>query len=197
MRKQSFGTHEIAKICQVTPPSIWRWVKEGRLPYFTTAGGRRKVWAKDLALFLKERNIPIPDTVKQIDSKKILIVDDEAQIRQIVKRVLKTIDPELEIAEAEDGFEAGRKVTQMSPALIILDIGLPGMNGIKICKMIRSDAQLEGTKILAISGQNIPSLKKECSKAGADDFLRKPFTVEEIKDRVHRLLDSQMAETHG
>jgi len=188
MKRKSFGTNEIAEICQVTPSTIWRWIKKGLLPYFTTAGKHSKVWDTELWKFLKERNIPVPDRLKYLTTRQVLIVDDEDNARILIKQVLQKCLPEIEIYEAADGFEAGKKAAQLLPVLVILDLELRGMDGLEVCKMIRSDKHFKDTQILAVSGFNVEESKKQSLIAGADDFLGKPFNVNELKGKIEKLL---------
>ena len=99
--------------------------------------------------------------------------------------------PEMEIHEAQDGFEAGQKITQLLPSLVILDLRLPGMDGLKVCKMIRSEERLKHTKILAISGHHPAESEKESLSAGADIFLGKPFDMEKLQEKLERLLKNK------
>jgi len=188
MKRHAFGTIAIAQMCQVTPPTIIRWLEEGHLPFFTTVGGHRKVWDDDLAAFLKKRNISIPAELKYLESKKVLIVDDEDQVRKVVKRAIQKSFPEIEIYEASDGYEAGHQMALLNPTLVILDIKLPGIDGYKVCKMIRSDPRLGNTKILTISGHNVEESQKRSLKSGADDFLGKPFDMNQLKEKLERLM---------
>lgn len=183
MRKRSYGTHEIARICQVTPPTVRRWMKEEDLPFFTTMGGHRKVWDSDLAVLLKANNLPVP---KELAGRawRVLIVDDEVSVCQVINRTLLKLYPAMELYEARDGFDAGQKIIRLEPDLIILDIQLPGVDGLRICKALREDKQLKGIKILAISGHNIEKSKKQSLSAGADDFLGKPFSLDAFKEKI-------------
>lgn len=188
MTKKAFGTYEIADICHVSPSTVGNWVEKGLLPTFTTGGGHRRVWTKDLIEFLKMHNVPIPDQLKSLSTLCILIVDDEESIRSIVRRSLLKLDPTAEVLEAEDGFEAGQKISSSVPALVILDLKLPGIDGLKVCKMIRSDERLKNTKILAISGHNPAESEKQSIQAGANAFLAKPFDAEQLKEKAGQLL---------
>src|SRR5262245_52489393 len=152
MKKRTFGTHDIARICHVTPPTIGRWIEEGKLPSFKTGGGHRRVWDVDLVSFLKNHNIPVPDELQAADGLKILIVDDESEMRRFIVRVIKKNYPQAEIHEAADGFEAGHKIASALPALIILDLRLPGVDGFKVCQTVRADERLKEIKVLAITG---------------------------------------------
>lgn len=191
MQKKAFGTYDIAKICHVTPSSVGHWIEKGLLPTFTTGGGHRRVWAKDLVTFLKAHNIPVPGELQTLSSPQVLIVDDEDQVRKVIRRTIKKYHPQVEIHEAVDGFEAGQKVTQLLPSLVILDLRLPGIDGLKVCKIIRSDERLRNTRILAISGYTPEESEKQSFNAGADDFLRKPFDINELKEKIAGLLEAQ------
>jgi excisionase family DNA binding protein len=186
MRKRTFGTHDIARLCQVTPPTIGRWIEEGKLPSFKTAGGHRRVWDTDLVAFLKSHNIPVPPQFAA--TLRVLIVDDEPEIRQFVRRVLISLVPGAEISEAGDGFEAGRMVATLMPRLVVLDIRLPGMDGFKVCSSIRADPAFKDVKILAITGVGVEDSRRQILDAGADAFLPKPFEAEELAVQLKKML---------
>ncbi|MBI4370327.1 MAG: response regulator, partial [Elusimicrobia bacterium] len=182
--KRAFGTYEIAKICHVTPPTVGRWVNLGKLPSFRTAGGHRRVWDFDLAAFLKAHNIPLPPKLSPRSEPPIcLIVDDEETIRHVVARAVVKVAPQIQVHEAADGFMAGRKITQLNPMIVVLDLRLPGVDGFEVCRMIRQDAHLSEVKILAISGYADDAMKSKILKAGADDFMAKPFDNKELIER--------------
>ncbi|MBI4063182.1 MAG: response regulator [Elusimicrobia bacterium] len=187
--KKALGTYDIAKICHVTPPTVGHWIEEGKLPSFTTGGGHRRILSIDLVRFLKIHNIPPPPELAAVISNPVvLIVDDEPRIRSIVGRILRSAFAGFDIHEAGDGFQAGFKVTRLRPSLVILDLKLPGIDGFEICRMIRHDQDLKEVRILAISGHGGEETKKEALKAGADDFLAKPFESKELLAKLSGFL---------
>ncbi|MCB4757031.1 MAG: response regulator [Elusimicrobia bacterium] len=188
MKKKAYGTYDIAKICHVMPATIGRWIEEGKLPSFTTGGGHRRVWDNDLLAFLKKHNIPVPDELKSGELVDILIVDDEPSIRRVVTRLVKKIYPQAALHEAKDGYEAGHKIGSLKPDLVLLDLRLPGIDGIKVCQMVRQDKNLKTVKILVMSGYSVDQCKKKALDAGADDFIAKPFEAEELTSKITRLL---------
>ena len=188
MAKKALGTHDIARICHATPPAVISWLEDGKMPSFTTGGGHRRVWDQDLIVFMKQHNMSIPSELLIETKLRILVVDDESQNRKLVNRVVRKNYPEAEIDEATDGLEAGHKINTFLPTLVVLDLQLPGMNGLKVCKMIRSDQRLQKIKILVITGHNVEESREEALKSGADDFLGKPFSVEELSTSIARLL---------
>jgi DNA-binding response OmpR family regulator len=76
----------------------------------------------------------------------------------------------------------------LRPALILLDINLPGVNGLNICRIVRSDEKLRDVKILCISGYNVEERRREVLEAGGNDFLSKPFGPKELSERLAALL---------
>ncbi|MBN1621970.1 MAG: response regulator [Endomicrobiales bacterium] len=188
MNRKAFGTYEIAKICNVTPSTVGNWIEKGLIPTFTTGGGHRRVWAMDLLNFLRQHNIPVPDKLKDIAGLDVLVVDDENQVRRLIKRALMKNFSDIVIHEAVDGFEAGQKITQLIPVLVVLDIKLPGIDGFKVCEIIRSDERLKNTKILAISGYNIDEYEKKAIESGADEFIGKPFDMEKFLEKTKKLI---------
>lgn len=188
MNDKALGTHGIAKICHVTPATVARWIEEGKLPSFTTGGGHRRVWSRDLITFLHEHNVPVPQELMSGGAPRILIVDDEAMVRRLIVRVLQGAVPQAEIHEAVDGFEAGQKISTLLPAIIVLDLRLPGLDGLKVCRMIRSDDRLRNARILAVSGHDPEESREQVLAAGGDDFLAKPFRTDELVDKIKGLL---------
>jgi len=182
------GTHEIARFCHVTPPAVIRWIEDGKLPSFTTGGGHRRVWGKDLVVFMRQHNMPIPSELEAQTVLRVLIVDDESESRKLILRVTRKVYPEAEIDQAADGFEAGHKINTLLPTLVVLDLQLPGVNGLKVCQMIRADQRLQKIKVLAITGYNAEEFNKQALEAGADDFLGKPFQVKELAEKLETLL---------
>ncbi|OMP68311.1 response regulator transcription factor [Domibacillus epiphyticus] len=114
--------------------------------------------------------------------KKLLIVDDEWNMRNLLKIYLSK---DYEIVEATDGEEAVDKVRTYSFDLIILDIMMPGMDGWEVCKQVRSSKALP---ILMLTARNELKDKVHGLEIGADDYLIKPFEPEELLARVKALL---------
>lgn len=188
MAKKALGTYDIAKICHVAPITVGRWMEEGKLPFFTTGGGHRRVWQEDLVKFLKSHNYPIPKNIKLSVKPVILIVEDDQITRHFIRKGLEKILGGPDIHEASSGYEAGELISTLTPALVVLDIMLPGIDGFEVCKRIRANKAHKGVKILAVSGLPSAEVKTKILKAGADDYLPKPFEMESLIKAVTKLL---------
>lgn len=181
--KTYYSTADAAKICNVSRGSIVRWIREGRLSSSETFGGHHRVSREELVGVLKKLNMPIPDSLKIETSKecaeKILIVDDDESIRNLIKTVIAKHFPGYEIEEAENGFAAGYKVHELRPRLLFLDINLPEMSGYDICTQVRQNLSRDESVVIAISAEGDEALK-DMRNHGADAVLAKPFTPEQI-----------------
>jgi CheY-like chemotaxis protein len=116
---------------------------------------------------------------------KILVVEDDAALSEILVETLKKNFPEAQTAQAFDGFEAGKKLVSFAPDLVILDLILPGMDGFNIIENIRSDSDNRRTRILAITGHDSADNRQKVLQAGnADALIIKPIQLEDFKAQV-------------
>jgi len=117
----------------------------------------------------------------------VLIVDDSKYFRELVADVLKPL--ELHFLMAGDGIEAMRIIREKTPALVILDLNLPGMSGYDLIRQVREEESLSGIRLLAMSGvYRTETDAVQVQAAGADDFINKSFKPEKLQTRVKNLL---------
>jgi two-component system KDP operon response regulator KdpE len=114
---------------------------------------------------------------------KILLVDDEAQITRVLRTALSTQGYSLRIAA--NGVEGMQALHEWKPDLVITDIAMPEMNGVELCREIRIVSQVP---IIVLSVRNQDLMKVEALDAGADDFVTKPFSIQELQARVRAQL---------
>lgn len=179
-----FGTYEAAKLCQVSPGSLIRWIKEGKLAASVTPGGHHRIAAKELIQLLKHSRMPVPPELEDQSRIRILIVDDEPEVRGLIRWMLERQEGNLLIEEAHDGFGAGWKARDFRPDLVILDLMMPNLDGFYVCKTIRDSADLKGTKIIVITALLDEAVRDKILSLGADDFLYKPFEIDQLKEKV-------------
>ena len=185
MRKKTYTTFKIAKMLDVYPSTIANWIDEGKLAAFNTPGGHRRVLEPDLISFLKQHKMPFPAGLVA-EAVKILVVDDDPAILQLVTGFLKSAKKGYQIFTAADGFEAGRLLGQHDPQLVVLDLKLPGIDGFEVCRQIKD--QHSRTRVLAITGYDTDENKQRIMKAGADAYLAKPFRMAKFLEECERLL---------
>ncbi len=112
----------------------------------------------------------------------MLVVDDDAMIRRLIRDVLEVDD--VDVVEARNGEIALSQIERTKPALIVLDIMMPGIDGVEVCR--RVDHSL--VKVLVLTARDDPRLEEACRAAGANAFLTKPFSSIDLLDKVVELL---------
>lgn len=115
-------------------------------------------------------------------NKKILIVDDEENIIELLRFNMELKGYEVEYAY--DGKEALKKAEEIKPSIILLDLMLPVMNGIEVCKKIREDEKLRDIPIIMLTAKNMEKDKIYGLEIGADDYITKPFSIKELMARI-------------
>mgnify|MGYP000066508861 FL=1 len=120
-------------------------------------------------------------------AKKILIADDEQNIVISLEFLMKREG--FTVCIAADGQEAIDKVRSETPDLVLLDIMMPRKNGYEVCQEIRSDPQLQGTRILMLTAKGREMEVTKGLAMGADAYMTKPFSTRELVTRVKSLLD--------
>lgn len=122
-------------------------------------------------------------------ARKVLVVDDSKFFRELILDVLKPLS--LSFLTAADGMEALQVIRREHPALVILDLNLPGKNGYELIREVRAEEALKNIRLLAMSGVYRKETDvTEVRHAGADDFINKSFKPEQLQERVAALLKS-------
>jgi excisionase family DNA binding protein len=184
--KQVFTTGEAAELCKVSQQTIIRCFDAGRLHGFRVPGSRfRRIPREELIRFMKTNGIPTD--AMSAGKKRVLVVDDDPAIVELILDVLGQ-DPRLEVKSAGTGYDAGLLTEQFRPDLIVLDYMLPDLNGNVVCERIRANEALEDTQILIVSGVVNREEIGALLDAGANEFLKKPFDVAELRQRAETLL---------
>jgi DNA-binding response OmpR family regulator len=126
---------------------------------------------------------------------RILVVDDDPGVADAIDRTLKNGGHETIVVH--NGWDALRAARTQEPDLVILDVVMPGMDGIQVCQEMRADHHLQHIPIIFLTARAMLEDKVEGFEAGADDYLTKPFAIQELGLRVRALLRRAQARTVG
>ena len=187
--KDLYTTGEAAEICNVSQQTIIRCFDAGRLEGFRIPGSKfRRIPRESLIKFMKENDIPLK--ALETGKKKVLIVDDDAEIVDLIVDVL-TRDGRFEVKSASSGYDAGIVTEQFHPDVIILDYMLPDVNGNIVCQTIRRNPEFTDTRIIIVSGVVNQGEIEDLLSAGAEDFIKKPFNITDLVDKIAGVLQLQ------
>jgi excisionase family DNA binding protein len=185
--KELYTTGEAADICSLSQQTIIRCFDSGRLRGFRIPGSRfRKIPRESLLKFMKENSIPMQSL--QTGRKRLLIVDDDAEIVELMVDVLGR-DGRFDVKTASTGYDAGIMTQKFNPDLILLDYMLPDVNGNIVCKTIKDNPEFSNTRIIIISGVINQLEIDDLLKAGAEAFMKKPFSITELIEKIGAVLE--------
>ncbi len=192
-----FSALEVANLCGVVNQTAINWIRNGYLKAFTTPGGQYRVYAEDLTGFLEQRGMRIPAELveglrEDLDWNVAIVIDDDAELNNIVRRYLEKRFPTMSVIQAFDGFEAGRLLSEKHPGFVLLDVDLPGVDGRSLCKRIKEDPAFGKPFVISMTGLDDPAERERMLAAGADAFFGKPLdfdllvsTLSEFAAKVH------------
>lgn len=179
---------QIADYCRVTYSTVIKWLKTGKLKSLHGSEEGSQVNRNDFIEFLHFHKLPVAPELYQNERKRLLIVDDDASIVEFLRDILSEIDS-LEIETANHGREAGNKIAEFKPHIIILDLWMPDINGFEICRHLKFNPATSAIKILAITGYPCPQAIRKITNTGADYLMEKPIDTETLRKVVMELLN--------
>ena len=178
MPERTFTTHDIADICDVYPSSIINWINSGKLKSYSTPGGHHRVLREDLLRFLGSMGMPLPKELSE-RPMRVLIVDDDPEVARMLTRAFARFGAKFETETCRNGVEALLSIGQAPPDLVVLDLILPKMDGLQVCRVLKAKPSTRDIRIIAISGKKPPFNEKRPSEAKIDAFFRKPLELPE------------------
>jgi excisionase family DNA binding protein len=186
-KERTYTTFQIADFCNVRPTTVIKWANQSRIKAYTTPGGHRRIKESDLLDFLKKYNIPVPSELTD-GGKKVLIVEDESDIGQLLMRTFQRSSKELQVQWTRDGVEGLLAVGQTSPDLVVLDVEMPLVDGARVLATLQSDPKTKNIKIIGMTGKRLEDEKLSFMRDHTDAFFFKPFKVGDLVSKGLELL---------
>lgn len=188
--KESLSSGQIAQYCNVHPRTVIRWLERGHLKGFKLPGrGNNRILVTDFIDFLHQNQMPIPEElhehIKQIEPPHVLVVDDDPIMAKAIARRFHLKGWQVDIAL--DGFQAGLRVSEHCPDLMVLDLMMPRMDGLALLDCLKQESLLDKISVMVLSAAGDEQLQK-AKQAGACLALAKPFEPNQLVDMANQLL---------
>lgn len=172
---------EAAALLLVSPVTVRQWAQKGLLASVSTAGGHRRFLLDDIRRFAAEHGIHLEDDLAAAsDALRILIVEDDPVFAAYLREIISTARPTAQIERAGDGFDAGQLTEKLRPQLVVLDINMPRMNGIELCRRLRANGATQRARLVVLSSALTADNAAAAQAAGADAWLEKGASRSEI-----------------
>lgn len=180
MRKQKevLTTGDVAKICNVAPRTVSKWFDSGQLRGYRIPGSKdRRIPLQQLVRFMRAHGIPLNGI--ETGQIRVLLVDNESELVELLKTALRE-KADCEVQVANGGFEAGAIAQSFRPHVMLIDIDLEDVEPRQICRHVRSNTDLQGTRIIAMQRDLDEGQGQALLQEGFDGFLSKPFEIREV-----------------
>jgi excisionase family DNA binding protein len=180
--KDVLTTGEVAKICNVAPRTVSKWFDSGALHGYRIPGSKdRRIPLNQLIRFMKQHGMPLNGLMT--GQTRILIVDDEQDIVEVLEKILEG-EAKYEVEVARSGFAAGATAEKFRPHVILLDLHLKDVDGKGVAKFVKSNADLQLTKVIGMSSKLSDDELKSLTGQGFDGILKKPFHVRQVIEAI-------------
>ena len=182
--KKVFTTGQVAKICKVAPRTVSKWFDSGRLRGYRIPGSKdRRIPLAQLIKFMKHHGMPLNGLMT--GSTRVLIVDGEQDIVEVLEKILED-EAKYEVEVVKGGFAAGVTAEKFRPHVMLVDMHLSDVKATDVVKQVKKSADLQLTKVIAMSGKLSDDEAKGLTGQGFDGFLRKPFHVRQVIQTIEQ-----------
>jgi len=179
---------EAAAHCHVSLPAVRRWIREGRLKAFRTPGKHARIEIEEFQRFRNEYGMPPYPRAEAIPRPCVLVVEDNPDVLQILAGILAAHPLSPTVETAVDGYEAMIKLGIFKPSFLILDVVMPWLDGLEVCRRLRASAATRDIRILAVTGH--ADMVESVIAAGADSWVTKPCEFEAMNTELERFLSA-------
>lgn len=122
-------------------------------------------------------------------SQKVLIVDDEDHLRMLIEQALEDLEDDgVELMTASNGEEALQMIMEEKPNLVFLDVMMPKMNGIEVCRRVKQELKLKEVYIIILTAKGQELDKKKGEEVGADLYMTKPFDPDKLLEKAKEVV---------
>jgi len=183
------SSRDAATLLGVSVSTIQQWVDSGELTAWKTVGGHRRISRESVDRMLNKTSgagTTADDPVEQTQRERIrvLVVEDDADLLSLYEAMMTGWDLPLDIFTAENGFEGLVEVGRLQPDILLTDLNMPGLDGIRMIKTLCQDQQPAGMKIIVITGMDEADIRLHGGLPEQVDIMRKPAPFERLEKQI-------------
>jgi len=176
--KSYLTPNQVAELLMVSPTTLRQWAESGELKALITPGGHRRFMPSDVDKFARKRGLTLNSGDKKL--MRILIIDDDIQLLRYLVDLLKDFEDEVITEAVSDSFQAGMKVGEFKPDIILLDLMMSNLDGFEVCKAVKADEKTEAIRVIAMTGYRSEENVEKILSLGAEACLSKPIEENEL-----------------
>lgn len=175
----------MARVCQVTPATVAKWIDQGLLKGHKTPTGRRRVVSSDLAEFLRAHGMTVPPELEQGTGGEVVVVveDDPSYLRALV-RAIQDVEPDLELVTATNGVDGLLAIGRAQPDLIVLDYRLPDLNAVQILERLLAPGRDLSAEVVVVTVGMPEEAQAQLRRVGVKVIVNKAAGLEAVVEAI-------------
>jgi excisionase family DNA binding protein len=179
-KRNFFTTGQIAKTCGVSIATVQKWIEAGEIEsYRLPLGIDRRVPRESLLTFMRKYKVPT-DELEPKASYRVLVAQEDSGLRNQVERILGDLNKPTQVVTVGEGVETLVRIGDIKPDLLVFDLRLPGMDGLKIIEFLKTSMEWKGTKIVVLSELTAEE-KARLEELNVEGIIPKPVTPQQLK----------------
>lgn len=190
-QKTSLSSNEVANLLMDSPVTVCEWMQNGMLHAEVSGAVMRPFTMGDVAQFARENGMQFnrPDRGKL----RILILDNEVQSAHRLVEILDTLSETAEAVTVHSAFEAGRKIPDFRPDVVLMESDMPRQESLEICRLIKGDHATRHIRIITITNSEDQEHKQRMLMAGVDVCLERPLSNQGLLEKMGLYLNPAKA----
>lgn len=189
VRRKSLSTGDIARHCQVTPATVVNWIKAGKLEVYSTPGGQYRMKVADFVAFLKDGGLPIPEELQPANERRVMLIHQDPGVLERATQTIAQYLPSVILDESNDAYDGLIKVGALKPHALLIDLGLPQVDPVEICRRLRHNRSTRNMFVIAVASKNAEGdVLRRVRRVGVDEVVNDPLDFEALTRTLGRLL---------
>ena len=194
-KAQLLTTGDVARLCGFSPSAVLQWIRSNKLSAYSSPGGQHRIDPEQLLEFLQKHGMRIPLELASANGHRILVVEDDESVRDLLIRFLNDSDIPCTVESAGNGVIGCLKIPTFKPDLVVLDLVMPELDGVEMCRTVKGSEEFAGIKVLVITGQPDDEQLHHAMSAGADGWIARPVVMQDFIRKVEETIGLSSATT--
>jgi excisionase family DNA binding protein len=182
-KSKYLSVNQVADYLEVSKQAVNKWINSGNLKVYRLPSGRIKILRSDFFDYLKSHNLYIDRDFFNIEYLKVVVIDDDIIIHNFIRKFFEEINYKGELEFADDGFTGLLKIGIIQADIVLLDMEIPGMKELDVCKKILEESSLPKTKIIGLTN-NMNKYNNNLKELGIIKIIEKPFTLRDLEEKL-------------
>ena len=202
MSSEQFSSFQIGKMLNVSRQAVNQWIDKGYISSYRTPGGHRRVRQVDLIGFLKDRNIPIPESLLKSMAMeaneiqpRIMVVDNDEDFLVLMQQAILEQLPRAQVTLFSNPFDALISTGTNVPDLLIFDLKMPSLDAMELFRHLRTNQRTRALSIFVVSDHDPMEWRQALKELGIDQVYVKSVSAGEIACQISDMVRAGLAST--